>query len=97
MLILSASVMGINIRCGWGCKTQGVKAPSIIVRPINLETDMTLFSPTISYPPISMHDRPNSPDVASAVWASIVVIGLAIAAVALGIASVVDPAVLLLS
>ncbi len=58
---------------------------------IDLETDMTLFSPTVLYPPIAMQDRRISWDIAFGVWASTVLIGLAIVSVALGVAPVVDP------
>jgi hypothetical protein len=63
----------------------------VIVRTIDLETDMTLFSPTVLYPPIAMHDRRNSSDIAFGVWASVALIGLAIVSVALGVPPVVDP------
>jgi hypothetical protein len=54
---------------------------------------MTLFSPTVLYPPIAMDDRRNSSDIAFGVWASIVLTGLAIVAIALGVAPVVDPTI----
>jgi len=58
---------------------------------------MTLFSPTVSYPAIAMHDRPDSSDTAFAVWASVVLMGLAIVAVALGMSPAPDPAIFVLS
>jgi hypothetical protein len=64
---------------------------TVIVRRIDLETDMTLFSPTVLYPPIAMHDRRVSSDIAFGAWAAVVLIGLAIVSVTLGVAPVVDP------
>jgi hypothetical protein len=57
------------------------------------ETDMTLFSPTVLYPPIAMHDRRIFSDIVFGVWASTVLIGLAIVSVALGVAPIVDPTI----
>jgi hypothetical protein len=54
---------------------------------------MTLFSYTTVYPYVSTYDRRNSSDVAFGVWASFVLIGLAFLSVALGVASLVDPAI----
>jgi hypothetical protein len=54
---------------------------------------MTLFSPTVLYPPIAMRDRRISSDIVFGVWASTVLIGLAIVSVALGIAPIVDPTI----
>jgi hypothetical protein len=56
---------------------------------------MTLSSPTVSYPPIAIHDRPDLSDTAVVVWASIVLMGLAIVAVAL--LPALDPAIFVLS
>jgi len=53
---------------------------------------MTLFSPTVLYPPIATRDRRISSDITFGVWASVVLIGLAIVSVALGVAPLVDPA-----
>jgi len=63
----------------------------IIVRGIDLEMDMTLFSPTVLYPPIAMHGRLDSSDIAFAVWASIVLIAMAMLSVAVGATPIVDP------
>lgn len=52
---------------------------------------MTLFSPTIFYPLVAKHDRVNSSDLAFGVWASIILIALAILSIALGITPIVDP------
>ena len=52
---------------------------------------MTLFSPTVLYPPTARLGRPNSSDIAFSVWASIILIGLALLSVALGVAPIVDP------
>ncbi len=52
---------------------------------------MTLFSPTALYPPIATHDRLASADIAFGVWASIILIALAMLSVALGVAPIVDP------
>ena len=54
---------------------------------------MTLFSPTILYRRVPMQDRQNSSEIGFGVWASIVLIGLAIVSVALGVAPVVDPTI----
>ncbi|HLK83631.1 MAG TPA: hypothetical protein VKT99_19365 [Xanthobacteraceae bacterium] len=58
---------------------------------------MTLFSPTVLYPPVATRDRPASADIAFGVWASIILIGLAILSVALGVAPVADPSAFTLS
>jgi hypothetical protein len=58
---------------------------------------MTLFSPTVLYPPIATHDRLASSDIAFGVWASVVLLGLAMLSVALGIAPLADPVILLAS
>jgi hypothetical protein len=52
---------------------------------------VTLFSPTALYPPIATHDRLASGDIAFGVWASIILIALAMLSVALGVAPIVDP------
>jgi hypothetical protein len=52
---------------------------------------MTLFSPTVLYPPIARHGRLNSTDIAFGVWASIILIALAMLSVAVGVVPVVDP------
>ena len=52
---------------------------------------MTLFSPTVLYPPTARLGRLNSSDIAFSVWASITLIGLALLSVALGLAPIVDP------
>jgi len=54
---------------------------------------MTLFSPTVLYPPIAVHDRRISSDIVFGVWASTVLIGLAIVSVALGVAPIIDPTI----
>lgn len=64
---------------------------TVIVRRIDLDTDMTLFSPTVLYPSIAMQDRRVSSDIAFGAWAAVVLIGLAIVSVTLGVAPVVDP------
>jgi hypothetical protein len=43
------------------------------------------------------HDRRNRPDLAFAVWATIVLTGLAIVSVALGVAPVEDPTITILA
>jgi hypothetical protein len=59
-----------------------------------LETGMILFSPTVLYPPVATkHDRLKSFDIVFGVWASIMLIVLAMLSVALGVAPVVDPAI----
>jgi hypothetical protein len=58
---------------------------------IDLETDMTVFLSTALYPPIPMHDRPDSLDIVFGVWVSLLLIGLAIVSVALGVAPLADP------
>ena len=55
---------------------------------------MGLFLPTLhdrQFLP-ELHDRRNSSDLAFVVWAAVILIGLAIASVALGVAAV-DPAI----
>jgi hypothetical protein len=52
---------------------------------------MTLFSPTVLYPPIATRDRRISSDIVFGVWASVVLIGLAILSVALGAVPLADP------
>jgi hypothetical protein len=52
---------------------------------------VTLFSPTILYPPLATHDRLNSSDIAFGAWASIILIALAMLSVALGMVPIVDP------
>jgi hypothetical protein len=52
---------------------------------------VTLFSPTALYPPFSRHDRLDSADIAFGVWASIILIALAMLSAALGVAPIVDP------
>jgi hypothetical protein len=54
---------------------------------------MTLFSSTILYPRVSKQDRQNLSEIGFGVWASIILIGLAIVSVALGVAPVVDPTI----
>jgi hypothetical protein len=52
---------------------------------------VTLFSPTALYPPIATHDRlVDSADIAFGVWASIILIALAMLSAALGVAPIVD-------
>ena len=60
-----------------------------------METNMTLFSPTVLYRRVAMRDRRISSDIAFGVWALVVVIGLVVVSVTLPIAPVVDPTVLL--
>jgi uncharacterized membrane protein YadS len=55
---------------------------------------MTLFSPTVLYRGIAMRGRRISWDIALGVWASVILIGLAIVSITLGVAAVVDPMVL---
>jgi hypothetical protein len=52
---------------------------------------MALFSSTVLYPPIATHDRLYSADIAFGVWASIILIALAMLWYSLGIAPIVDP------
>jgi hypothetical protein len=52
---------------------------------------VTLFSPTILYPLVAKHDRVNSADLAFGVWASIILIALAMLSIALGMTPIVDP------
>lgn len=52
---------------------------------------MVLFSPTVLYPPIATRDRLNSADIAFGVWASIILIALALLSFSLGIPPIVDP------
>jgi len=52
---------------------------------------MVILSSTAAYSSIPVHDRRNSSDIAFGVWASIVLIGLAIVSIALGVAPVADP------
>jgi hypothetical protein len=52
---------------------------------------VTLLSPTVLYPPIAAHDRLASTDIAFGVWASIILIALAMLSAALGVAPIVDP------
>ena len=54
---------------------------------------MTLLSPTVLYPPIATHDRLTSSDIAFGVWASIILIALALVSVVLGVAPLADPAI----
>jgi hypothetical protein len=54
---------------------------------------MILFSPTVLYPPIAARDRRISSDIIFGAWASVVLLGLAIAAVALGVAPLADPTI----
>lgn len=54
---------------------------------------MTLFSPTVLYPPIAVRDRRISSDIAFGVWALTALIGLAIVSVALGVSPIVDPTI----
>jgi hypothetical protein len=61
---------------------------------MDLETNMTLFSPTVLYRRIAMRDRRISVDIAFGVWALAVVIGLVIVSVTLPVAPIVDPTVL---
>ena len=62
---------------------------------MDLETNMTLFSPTVLYGRIAKRDRRISQDIAFGVWASVVLIGLVIVSVTLPVAPVVGPTVLL--
>jgi hypothetical protein len=57
---------------------------------------MTLFSPTVLYRRIAMRNQRISPDTFG-VWASVILIGLAIVSVILGVAPVVDPTPAILS
>ena len=52
---------------------------------------MVILSSTTAYSSIPAHDRQNSSDIAFGVWASIILIGLAVVSVALGVAPLVDP------
>ena len=70
---------------------------TMIVRRIDLEADMTLFSPTVLYPSIAMQDRGISSDIAFGVWAAVILTGLAIASIAAGVAPVVDPGIFVFS
>jgi hypothetical protein len=65
----------------------------IIVRRNRLEKDMTLFSSTILSRRVPMQDRQISSEIDFGVWASIVLIGLAVVSVALGVAPAVDPTI----
>jgi hypothetical protein len=57
-----------------------------------LETGMILFSPTFLYPPVATkHDHLKSFDITFGVWASIILIALAMLSIALGVAPLVDP------
>jgi hypothetical protein len=51
------------------------------------------FASPIPYQHVPIRDRRNSSDIAFGVWASVALVGLAIASVALGIAPVVDPVI----
>jgi hypothetical protein len=57
---------------------------------------MTLYSSAILYQRVPMRDR-RMPDIDVSIWASFVLIGLAIAAVALGMSPAPDPAIFVLS
>jgi hypothetical protein len=66
--------------------------PSHWLEAIDLEIEMTLFSPTVLYPPVvTTHDRLKSSDIAFGVWAAVILIALATLSVALGMTPVVDP------
>ncbi len=54
---------------------------------------MTLFSSTILSRRVPMQGRQNSSEIDFGIWASIVLIGLAIVSVASGVAPVVDPTI----
>jgi hypothetical protein len=54
---------------------------------------VTLFSPTALYPPIATRDRLDSADIAFGVWASVILIALAMLSAALGVAPIVDPGI----
>jgi hypothetical protein len=57
---------------------------------------MTLFSPTVLYPPIATHDRLSfSGEIAFGVWASVILLGLAMLSAALGVAPLADPVIFL--
>ena len=62
---------------------------------MDLEADMTLFSPTVLYRRTAMRDRRISQDIAFGVGALVVLIGLVIVSVTLPVAPVADPTVLL--
>ena len=62
---------------------------------MDLETNMTRFSPTVLYPPVATNDHLKSFDIVFGAWASIALIALAMLSVALGVAPVVDPAICL--
>jgi hypothetical protein len=58
-----------------------------------LEINMALFSSKAQSPRVPLHNGRDSPDIAFAAWASIILIGLAILSVVTGIAPVADPAI----
>ena len=58
---------------------------------INLEIVMAFDLSTSLRRRVPMHDRRNSSDIAFIVWTSIILTGLAIVAIALGVAPVPDP------
>jgi len=65
----------------------------LLIRRNRLEIDMTLFSSTILSWRVPMQGRQNSSEIDFGIWASIVLIGLAIVSVASGVAPVVDPTI----
>jgi hypothetical protein len=65
----------------------------LLIRRNRLEIDMTLFSSTILSRRVPMQGRQNSSEIDFGIWASIVLIGLAIVSVASGVAPVVDPTI----
>jgi hypothetical protein len=60
---------------------------------MDLEIGMAFCSSTSLYRRIPMHDRRDSSDIAFVVWASTILIGLAVAAVALGVVPAENPAI----
>jgi hypothetical protein len=61
-----------------------------------LSSTIPYLSSTIPYRHVQIQDRRASSDFAFGVWASIVLIGLAIISVALGTAPIADPAIFIL-
>ena len=54
---------------------------------------MALFSPTFLHRPIATHEHLDSSEITFGAWTSIILAGLAIVAVTLGMARVVDPTI----
>ena len=101
-----AGTRGIRGRCSVNCGVNRVATPptatgvfeprTLLQRHSHcsknrLETDVTLFSTTDLHPPVATHNRRISSDIAFGVWASIVLIALAMLSVAVGVLPVVDP------